>query len=333
MQRGRQAAQKGQRSRAARVFAAVLEVDPGHTQAWLERAAVTADPQEAMSCLARAVALDPRNQEARQAWQSLRDASRTTGDGEPSAGPSRAQAARSGGGRQPPVGLGWLILGLVVLSGFVALGAWSDAPRMVMAALMTSPTPTPTSTSTPTTTPTPSATPTPTPTKTSTPTPTPTPTPTATATSTPTPTATATSTPTPTATATSSPTPTRVPEDQSSSGKWIEIDLSEQRLYAHVGQKAVFTARVSTGISRYPTPTGRFRIYAKYRSTRMRGPGYDLPNVPYTMYFYRGYALHGAYWHSNFGRPMSHGCVNLRTSDAKWLYEWAPRGTLVVIHR
>ena len=58
---------------------------------------------------------------------------------------------------------------------------------------------------------------------------------------------------------------------------------------------------------------------------------YDLPNVPYVMYFYRGYGLHGTYWHNNFGTPMSHGCVNLTLADAKWLYEWAPQGARVVV--
>jgi hypothetical protein len=333
MQRGQEAARNGQHARAARYFAAVLEIDPDHTQAWLERAAVAAGPDEAMSSLARALALDPHNQEARQAWLSHREASRAAGYGGLSTGSSPAQTAQRGGSRRPSVGLAWLFLGMLVLGGFVTLAAWLDAPRTVMAALLPSVTPSPTLTSTPTATPTSTQTPThtPTPTPTFTPTPTHTPTPTATPTHTPTPTATPTDTPT--ATATPTPRPTEVPEDQSSSGKWIEVDLSEQRLYAHVGQKTVFTARVSTGTSRYPTPTGRFRIYAKYRSTRMRGPDYDLPNVPYTMYFHRGYALHGTYWHNNFGRPMSHGCINLRTPDARWLYNWAPRGTLVVIHR
>ena len=64
----------------------------------------------------------------------------------------------------------------------------------------------------------------------------------------------------------------------------------------------------------------------------MTGPGYYLPGVPYTMYFYKGYALHGTYWHDNFGTPMSHGCVNLETNDAEWLYEFASVGTLVNVH-
>ena len=65
----------------------------------------------------------------------------------------------------------------------------------------------------------------------------------------------------------------------------------------------------------------------------MRGPGYNLPNVPWTMYFRGGYAIHGVYWHTNFGTPMSHGCINMKKSDARWLYRWAPRGTKVRIHR
>jgi lipoprotein-anchoring transpeptidase ErfK/SrfK len=116
-------------------------------------------------------------------------------------------------------------------------------------------------------------------------------------------------------------------------GKWIEVDLSKQKVYALEGNNVVRRMVVSTGTSRYPTPTGKFRIYAKYRSVTMSGPGYHLKGVPYTMYFYRGYALHGTYWHNNFGHRMSHGCINLTKSDAKWLYNWAPKGTQVVIHQ
>jgi len=117
-----------------------------------------------------------------------------------------------------------------------------------------------------------------------------------------------------------------------SGGKWIEVDLSSQRTYAHQGNSVVRTMVVSTGIARYPTPTGSFRIYSKYLAVAMSGPGYYLPGVPHTMFFYRGYALHGTYWHHNFGHPMSHGCINLTKADAAWLYSWAPVGTLVKIH-
>ncbi len=115
-------------------------------------------------------------------------------------------------------------------------------------------------------------------------------------------------------------------------GRWIDVDLSSQRLTAYQGSTPVFSALISSGLPRTPTVIGRFKVYTKLRSTRMRGPGYDLPGVPYTMYFYKGYALHGTYWHNNFGHPMSHGCVNLRTSDAGWLFNWASVGTPVVTH-
>lgn len=115
-------------------------------------------------------------------------------------------------------------------------------------------------------------------------------------------------------------------------GRWIDVDLSAQRLTAYQGSTAVRSTLVSTGLPATPTPTGQFRVYVKYASTTMSGPGYYLPNVPYTMYFYRGYGIHGTYWHSNFGHPMSHGCINLPTPEAEWLYYWASVGTLVNIH-
>ena len=97
-----------------------------------------------------------------------------------------------------------------------------------------------------------------------------------------------------------------------------------------IGQKIAATLS-STGTRAHPTVTGQFLIYRKSISTPMAGPGYYLPGVPYTMYFYKGYALHGTYWHNNFGRPMSHGCVNLTKTDASWLYSWARVGTPVVV--
>jgi len=129
----------------------------------------------------------------------------------------------------------------------------------------------------------------------------------------------------------SNPTPTPAPQNTPGE-KVIDVNLSTQTLTAYAGQTAVFTARVSTGVWQYPTVVGTFSIYVKYTSARMTGPGYNLPNVPYVMYFYRGYGLHGTYWHNNFGTPMSHGCVNLATPDAQWLFNWAPVGTKVVTH-
>jgi lipoprotein-anchoring transpeptidase ErfK/SrfK len=115
-------------------------------------------------------------------------------------------------------------------------------------------------------------------------------------------------------------------------GKWIEIILSQQMLVAWEDGRMVMNTPVSTGTRKTPTVRGTFRIYKKYAKQRMRGRDYDLPNVPYVMYFKGAYAMHGTYWHTNFGQPMSHGCVNLPTGKAAWLYNWAPRGTAVVVH-
>lgn len=120
-------------------------------------------------------------------------------------------------------------------------------------------------------------------------------------------------------------------------GKWIDINVSNQTITAYEGSVPVKTVVVSTGLPRTPTVLGTYKILTKYPAVRMTGgtPGidyYDLPNVPFTMFFFRGYAIHGTYWHNNFGRPMSHGCVNLPTNEAKWFYEWAPIGTPVVSH-
>jgi LysM repeat protein len=119
--------------------------------------------------------------------------------------------------------------------------------------------------------------------------------------------------------------------------KWVEVSLSTQALTAYEGNTPVYSTKISSGRSPYVTVEGTFRVYAKYVQTRMKGgqgaDAYDIPDVPYTMYFYADYALHGAYWHNSFGTPQSHGCVNLTPQDAKWLYDWAPIGTLVVTRK
>lgn len=115
-------------------------------------------------------------------------------------------------------------------------------------------------------------------------------------------------------------------------GRWIDINLSGQRLTAYQGQTAVFSTLISSGVAGRRTPTGRFAVRTKLSSQRMVGPGYNLPGVPWIMYFAGANAIHGTYWHNNFGRPMSHGCVNLRIADAQWLYNWSSIGTPVVVH-
>jgi len=115
-------------------------------------------------------------------------------------------------------------------------------------------------------------------------------------------------------------------------GRWIDVDLAQQKVRAYARDILIKEFVVSTGTASHPTVKGNFHIYIKNRYADMRGPGYYLPNVPYTMYFHQSYGLHGTYWHHNFGTPMSHGCVNLKTEDAGWLFNWASIGTLVHVH-
>lgn len=114
--------------------------------------------------------------------------------------------------------------------------------------------------------------------------------------------------------------------------RWIEVDISEQLLTAWQGDTVVLRTIVSTGRAEFPTVTGTWPVRTKLTSTRMVGPGYDTPNVPWTMYFFRGYAVHGAYWHNDFGTPVSHGCINMRPDEAKLLFDWASVGTNVTVH-
>lgn len=108
--------------------------------------------------------------------------------------------------------------------------------------------------------------------------------------------------------------------------KHIYIDLSTQTLYAFQGDTQVMRTLIASG-KWGKTPVGNFNIWQKLRSTRMAGgegdDAYDLPNVPYVMYFYHDFGLHGAYWHNNFGHTMSHGCVNMRLIDVRDLFSWA----------
>lgn len=116
---------------------------------------------------------------------------------------------------------------------------------------------------------------------------------------------------------------TRIPAAK----KWIHVDLSEQTLVAYRGNKPVFATVISGGVEGHEAPTGIFRIAKKHISFTMDGPDekagwYEVEEVPWTMYYWKGYALHGAYWHNDFGKSRSHGCTNLAPADARWLFNW-----------
>lgn len=124
-----------------------------------------------------------------------------------------------------------------------------------------------------------------------------------------------------------------------STTKQIIVDRSDQKLYGYEGDELVFEEFISTGLALTPTPRGVFTIYRKTPSRYMQGPVpgisddfYDLPGVPWNLYFtYEGAVIHGAYWHDQFGKQWSHGCVNVPLGRAEELYQWAEVGMEVVV--
>ncbi len=130
------------------------------------------------------------------------------------------------------------------------------------------------------------------------------------------------------------PTPIPLPAlpEQVDEERWIDVDLSEQLLTAYEGHTPVHSYLISAGLPATPTPVGQFRIWIKLRYDDMAGADYYIADVPFVMYFYGGYGLHGVTWHANFGHPMSHGCVNQPNDEAEWLFNFADVGTLVNIH-
>ena len=119
-------------------------------------------------------------------------------------------------------------------------------------------------------------------------------------------------------------------------GRAVVVSLSQQALWAYEDGVVVRSTYVSTGKEKFRTPAGLFTVNSKLSEQDMAGviggESYNVPKVPDVMYFTnRGHALHGTYWHENFGVPMSHGCINLPMDVAEWMFRWAPEGTPVTI--
>ncbi|MEM7127192.1 MAG: L,D-transpeptidase [Chloroflexota bacterium] len=131
--------------------------------------------------------------------------------------------------------------------------------------------------------------------------------------------------------------------------RWIRVDLGNQQVIAYQGESPLRAFVVSTGLPIYQTVTGEFRIRMKVSEQTMSGADFFLPGVKWVQYFYSEYAFHSTYWHSDFGVPKSHGCINMTNADAKWLFDWAGPtwdqetvwykstddnpGTLVIVHK
>ena len=123
------------------------------------------------------------------------------------------------------------------------------------------------------------------------------------------------------------------PEGTGPNERWVDVDIDQQILVAYEGARPVYVTLVSTGrrtgeeLERFETPAGSFRIRGKHVTTTMDGDTasdgpYSIEDVPWAQYFYESYAMHGAFWHNNFGWRMSHGCVNLSPPDARWMFFW-----------
>lgn len=121
------------------------------------------------------------------------------------------------------------------------------------------------------------------------------------------------------------------PEGVPAGAKWVEVDLFEQTIAAYEGERMVYATLTSSGRRGTDTPPGLYHVISKVRQGKMSNPDVDdgdptyyfLEDVPWTMYFHKGYGLHAAYWHDGFGFVQSHGCVNLSPRDALWLFNWA----------
>lgn len=131
-------------------------------------------------------------------------------------------------------------------------------------------------------------------------------------------------------------TPNTTPPESVTTGRWIDVDLAEQTLAVYDNNQLVFATVIASGLDPFWTRPGLFQIYQKKETETMRNNDptdyYYLDNVPWTMYFDKARALHGAYWRTRFGYPQSHGCVNLSVGDAHWLFNWAHEGDYVYVH-
>lgn len=117
-----------------------------------------------------------------------------------------------------------------------------------------------------------------------------------------------------------------VPQEVSEGDYWIDVDLTKKVLTLFLYEKPVFATYVSTGKDANPTPIGTFKVWYKLKKTEMRGGPplisyrYDLPNIPYVMYYDNSYAIHGTYWHDKFGTQQSAGCTNVTQGDAAFIF-------------
>ena len=327
--KAREALKQGRKKEARHLAQKVVRLAPEKEAAWLLLAA-TSTPQASIGYLKQALKINPDSKRAKQglrwAAKRLKSEKRTSGSLQ-----TQSQAVALPGLRRSILPLALISTAAFAFFAYFqspilnqSLSAVGAAAAQQVSALLASATPTPTATFTATAT--------------------------ATATNTPTPSATPTNTPSPTPTNTALPTETpapttgpesaearnkfrvQIPESVATDERWVDINLTTQMLTAYEGDESVANFVISSGRAGSPTVVGEFEIWVKVPIQAMSGPGYYLPNVPYVMYFYEDYGIHGTYWHNNFGTPMSAGCINMTTDDAYWMYQFGSVGTTVRVH-
>jgi lipoprotein-anchoring transpeptidase ErfK/SrfK len=314
----RQALADGQHAEARRLARSAAQQAPKREEPWLLLAEL-AGSRASHAYIQKALEINPRSRKARAALGLTQDI--------------QARDRLVSGALALPRSANLALLGLLALTAAFALFAWLRPPSVdeglrVMGAaaahqldaLLASETPEPSATFTATFTPF--------------------------ATRTPLPSSTPTSTPTMPPTQVPSPTATpleelelvldkfdlKLPTGLGTNERWIDIDLTNQTLSAYEGTRLINTFVISSGRAGSPTVVGEFKIWAKVRIQAMSGRGYYIEDVPWVMYFYKDYGIHGTWWHNNFGTPMSAGCVNMTIPDAEWMYGWASMGTMVMVH-
>jgi len=327
LQQARQALKAGQHGQARRLARRAAQLAPHAEDPWLLLAAAS-EGRASLGYIHEALKLNP---ESKRAQRGLEWATRRL-ESAPG-GPTQNRGVPGAAAIPLPRASALLLLAFATLAMAFALFVWLRPPgvdaglRLVSAAaakefnaLLASPTPSPTATFTHT------------PTETATPTQTPTPSQTPTATLSPTPTQTLEPTQPVNPGASIEKAYAALPAGLGANERWIDINLSTQTLAAFEGHEMIDSFIISSGRPNTPTVTGEFRIWVKVRIQAMSGPGYYLPNVPWVMYFYEDYGIHGTWWHDNFGTPMSAGCVNMTIDDANWMYQFASVGTIVKVH-
>jgi lipoprotein-anchoring transpeptidase ErfK/SrfK len=119
----------------------------------------------------------------------------------------------------------------------------------------------------------------------------------------------------------------------------MDVNLTSQTLVVYENCQPIFATLISSAKAPAVTPTGTFSIF--YMEERLplfanervaTSEEFYLADVPWLMFFHENWAIHGAYWHDHFGEPGSHGCINVSPYDARWLFEWAKLGDMIVIH-